>query len=134
ERFTTLDLWNNAYARTAILGRLMRRYAADRSPTGFAACSALLAAARSDADWQLLLAALDQGLDDRPGLPAAQAKGSLFTRFAPPEQPTKVSEKAPLPPALVQQIAAGWDAQATDPVRLRLLARSGHEPARQRVQ
>jgi putative membrane-bound dehydrogenase-like protein len=59
---TTPDMWRTPLVREAILGRLMRRYAAEASDRALEACTRLIAAAPSEADRQMLISALDEGL------------------------------------------------------------------------
>lgn len=133
--FASPMAWKQLLARDAILGRLMRRYAAENSDAGWSACAALLTSAATDVDRRLMLASLDQGLQERPGLPAAQAKGSLFTKLATvdPAKSGGLRWPAQMPPALVEPLTAFWHDSTTDVLILRLLARLGHAPARKRV-
>lgn len=133
--FASATAWKQPLSREAILGRLMRRYAAENSGSGWTACAALLNSAPDGADRRLMLASLDQGLQERPGLPAAQAKGSLFTKLAVVDstQSSDVRRPAKMPAPLVRSLAGDWSDGTTDVMLLRLFARLGHEPARQRA-
>jgi putative membrane-bound dehydrogenase-like protein len=100
--------WKNALVRDTILGRLMRRYAAEGGPDAFTACARLLASAPA-AQRDHLLAALDQGLQER----AAESKE--------------------LPPALEKELAGLWQDDTTNTVLIRLLARLGRQSAHDRA-
>jgi putative membrane-bound dehydrogenase-like protein len=132
-QFAPAAMWKNAFAREAILGRLMRRYAAEGTEAGLLACAELLASAPGPAERQLMLASLDQGLRDRPGHAAMQAMGSLFTNYAPIRSTKDVSKELKFPPELTRQLLASWKADVTDATLLRLLVLADHEPARERV-
>ena len=106
--FASAKAWKAALAREAVLGRLVRRYAAEGPEPGLAACAHLLASASSLTERQRLLAALDQGLQERPG---------------------NVAE-GPYPEALRKLLGDWWQASPADPTLLRLLLRSGDPAAR----
>ncbi|HJT77143.1 MAG TPA: PVC-type heme-binding CxxCH protein, partial [Gemmataceae bacterium] len=67
ELFASPASWKLPLVRDAILGRLMRRYAAEGSRENDAACARLLASAPTTADRGVLLASLDLGLRERTG-------------------------------------------------------------------
>jgi len=58
--------WRQPIIRGTIVERLARRYLAERSPQGFAACARLLAQAPDEANFQLLVSAMDQDFGGRP--------------------------------------------------------------------
>ena len=116
--------------REIILGRLMRRYAAEGTVRSFDACARLLESAPTDNDRNKMLTALDQGL------------------------PAHVIPSETIPPALQKQLGALWKKDSNplsldlsnnpiirpsnDPLvrsvpLLRVLARLGDEPARRRA-
>jgi len=134
EEFATPAAWQNALVRSVILGRLMRRYAAEGSRVGYRVCARLFASAESDDDRRFLLDELDQGL---ALIGAAQRKssglplGGSYTRFAvesttepaPPKRLDKV------PPALEPILAWFWNDATTDAALVRLAARMGSNKA-----
>jgi putative membrane-bound dehydrogenase-like protein len=69
--FTAPQMWKSALAREAVLGRLVRRYAAEGTEAGYEACVRLLLSAPTAADRGGLLAGLDQGLAEQKRLAPA---------------------------------------------------------------
>ena len=135
KQFAAKNSWDRPLIREAILGNLMRRWAAERSTPGFLACAELLESAPNEAEKSRLLARLDQGLRDHPGLRGLDAMGSLFTDLSTPpkSKPTPSTPPAQLPDELTRQLTAFWKTDLADPTLLRLLIHAGHEPAQQRV-
>ena len=73
--FATPEAWNSPMVRDHIMGRLMRRYAAEGSPVGDAACTRLLASAPTRAARRGLLADLDEGMRIRRRAPQESPDG-----------------------------------------------------------
>jgi putative membrane-bound dehydrogenase-like protein len=71
-RFTRPEAWQSKTTRTAILGRLIRRFAQVRSETADSACARLLASAPTDDALRTLMAALDEGTLGRRAESVAQ--------------------------------------------------------------
>lgn len=106
--FASPDGWRRPLVRDVILARLMQRYAMEGSGDSLAACGRLLRSAQAQADRNLMLAALDEGLGGkRPSDPPAELREALA--------------------------AMGDPAQATDPHWLRLAASCGSRAAGQRI-
>ncbi len=131
--FARSQAWKMPLVRAAILERLMRRYAAEGGEAGYTACARLLASAPVG-ERGALLAALDQGLQDRP---AGEHKntGTLFTDLGPletPKEPRATREEV-LPPALAKQLDALWTEDTTDATLIRLSARLGRAVAHDRA-
>src|SRR4029078_1292836 len=99
DRFSSPDAWRKPMVRDVILGRLMKRYAAEGTDKELEACARMLADAPSEGDRKLLIAALDEGLEGR----------SI------PEPP----------PALKTQIRKLWTAATNDLSLIRVAARLG---------
>lgn len=59
------EFWKRPLPRTAIAGRLARRFAAENTDQGFAACARLLAMAPGAADTDLLIRAMEQEFQGR---------------------------------------------------------------------
>ena len=59
---TTPEAWQAPLVRREILGRLMRRYAAEATEETLQACARLMATAPGESDRRMLIAALDEGL------------------------------------------------------------------------
>jgi putative membrane-bound dehydrogenase-like protein len=132
--FGSRTAWAAPVVREAIVGRLLRRYAAEGGEAGFRDCARLLASAPTAADRARLLAALDLGLQDRPA-GRGQTTGSLLAAFAPVE---RRPDRDRLPavkvsPALREALLALWKDDQADPTLLRLLVRLGHRPAQDRA-
>src|SRR5205085_2388154 len=85
--FGTPEAWQAPLVRDVILERLMRRCAAKDSEVGLTACARLLAAAPASGRSRLL-AAMDKGLQDRPGRPHKNA-GTQFNDIAVVETPVE---------------------------------------------
>jgi putative membrane-bound dehydrogenase-like protein len=118
--------------------RLVRRYAASGTRSGYDACRRLLSGAqgRDQAD---ALAALDQGLAER-GLPIGgmgMGMASLFETVAitRPQTtgPAPAGRVEPLTAGLLEAIRTAWQLEASDELRLRLAIRAGLVEATARV-
>jgi putative membrane-bound dehydrogenase-like protein len=131
--FATPEAWQAPLLRDVILERLTRRYAAEGGEAGYTACARLLAAAPANGRGRLL-AALEQGLHDRPS--GAQTNhGTLFSDHAvidKPREPHTAHEEA-LPPALSRQLDAAWADDTTDVTLIRLCSRLGRPGAHERA-
>ncbi len=130
--FASEEAWHVPLIREHLLGRLMRRYAADGTEKGDDACAALLASAPL-AERDRLLAALDQGLQDRAAAPARLGTGTLLTDFAADAKPIqKTARVEKISPLLAGRLTAlGTD--SVDPTLVRLLVRIGHRPTQQKA-
>src|SRR5262245_23650319 len=117
----------------ANLGRLVRRFAADGTKTGYTAAHKLLISLPPE-DRLALLVALDQGLAGRSvGLPPG-GQGGLFETLAPPgtESP-KPRKFEPLTSELVEFIQSTWRDSPKSAIHTRLALRAGIAVARDRV-
>jgi putative membrane-bound dehydrogenase-like protein len=134
ELFGSRAAWDEPLVRDVILERLMRRYAAEGTEATYVACARLLAAA-PPAGRGRMLAALDQGLRDRPDGKPLEYLGTLYTNLATPGRPTEA--RAPrgvkLPPVLDEPIRALWRDDTTDLALIRLAARQGRPAALDRA-
>jgi putative membrane-bound dehydrogenase-like protein len=130
--FTSEKAWQVALIRDYLLGRLMRRYAAAGTETGEDACAAILTSA-PPTERGRMLAALDQGLQDRAAAPARLGVGTLLTDFASDakafREPIRVEK---ISPRLMKQLVSLGD-ESTDPTVVRLLVRIGHRPAQEKA-
>jgi hypothetical protein len=136
--FATDQMWANSYAREEVLGRLMRRYAAEGTSDGFAACARLMESAPDNTARGLMFTELDAGLalvghERRPGLPP----GTLFTQFAATEadetQEGKKKELPSIPPSLAESLVAAWRANRDDFFMIRLMLRLGSQEAEEQA-
>jgi putative membrane-bound dehydrogenase-like protein len=119
--------------RATILDRLVRRYAAEGTSSGYLACAKLLEGASPDRG--RLFAALDAGLKDRSTTRGGSA-GSLFANLAAAEKTDareRAAVKVEVPPELMRQVAEACAAAPDDLTLMRLAARMGHKPARDRA-
>jgi putative heme-binding domain-containing protein len=132
ETFASAVAWQAPLVREVILERLMRRYAAEGTEGGYTACARLLASAPGATERGRLLAALDQGLQERP---PGKSIGPLFAEHAVVERPSERRPPRPdtLPPALEAQLAALWRDDTTDATLIRLFARLGRPAAQERA-
>jgi putative membrane-bound dehydrogenase-like protein len=131
--FATREAWASPLVRDVILGRLMRRYAAEGCDVGLAACSRLLAAAPSS-QRSRLLPALEQGLQDQPARPGTNS-GALFADQAVVETPTKTGHagRQKHSAELDRQLDALWQPDAQDLALIRVCARLGRAAAKARA-
>jgi putative heme-binding domain-containing protein len=111
EFYASPEAWASCLARDGIVGRLVRRYAAEGKPETDDACARLLRSAPNDGARRRLLAALEQGLQERAGAPRT----------------------AKLASGLHTALLAWWQEAPDDVTLLRLLARAGHPAARERA-
>ena len=81
-RFATPEAWKSALLRSTILPRLVRRFAAERSPSTDDACARLLASAPSSEARGPLLAALEESTRGRPPATVAPALSRLVIAMA----------------------------------------------------
>jgi putative membrane-bound dehydrogenase-like protein len=134
EMFATSPARQSPMIRDVILSRLMRRWAAEGTEATYNACARLLASAPSAAERNRMIAALDQGIQDRPAAVAAETLGTLFENQAvvkPARGRDQHEEK--LPAALEHQIAALWRKDTTDITLIRLGAHLGRSEAYDRA-
>ena len=130
--FTRPEIWKRPLVHDTILERLVRRYAAEASPQGYAACARLLQAAEqnggaADRDW--LLAALDRGLAERSAERGGSA-GSLYAAQAGVQVQAVRANTAPdrlakIPRELTIEIDKAWRENHDNPALVRLLLRLG---------
>src|SRR5262249_13897719 len=105
--------------------RLIRRYSAEGSLPGYNAADALLKAAPT-AESTAVLAALEQGLSERAGVPKPPDT-ALFVDAAKtqrPQQQTALREYAPVTGPLRTHVASLWTQSKSDPLRARLALRA----------
>ncbi|MGE3317240.1 MAG: PVC-type heme-binding CxxCH protein, partial [Planctomycetaceae bacterium] len=132
EYFATDAAWQNSLAKTELLPRLMRRYAAEGTKIGFRVCARLFHSAKNPEDRSILLEELEKGLlligsrnSSASGLPL----GSSFARFAvEPSAEKKAAKRLQQVPAELKPILDSvWSDDGGDPLVIRLTARAGDE-------
>src|SRR5262249_34209429 len=113
--------------------RLMRRYAAEGGAAGLSACARLLAAAPASGRGRLL-AAMDQGFQERPARPRPKM-GTLFNEFAAVAKDQKQGDVKPqrIPPEVARQLESLWTADTKDVALIRVCIRLGWAPAKARA-
>ena len=137
ERLTAFVAVANNRKRALVkanVGRLVRRFAADGSTTGYRAAHKLLVALQPD-EQAAVLEDLDRGLAERTvGLPTV-GQGGLFDALARPgtEPPRPAKKFDPLTPELCEFIGTAWEDLPAGTVRLRLAIRAGIATAREFV-
>jgi putative membrane-bound dehydrogenase-like protein len=132
--FATSEARQQPLARDVILGRVMRRYAAEGGEAGYGACARLLASA-PPAERHRMLAELLNGLNDRPTEPHKNV-GTLFSGQAvleKPPDPRAGLQEEKLPPALAKQLDALWKDDTTDLTLIRLGAHLGRAAGHDRA-
>ena len=116
--------WNDGGLREHEF-RLVRRYAAEGSRTGYAAATRLVATA-PPVHQTAALEALDRGLAERSVGSSGMGRGDLFDTVAALEKGSTPSRGfEPLTEALIEAIADAWRAEPGDAARLRLALRAG---------
>ncbi|MEO8426605.1 MAG: c-type cytochrome, partial [Verrucomicrobiota bacterium] len=85
--FAAPAFWQKAIARRFIIGRLARRYAAEDSEDGFAACARLLAQAPGSAETELLMKGIEQALSGRRLEKIPSALEPWFSKVWPRDAP-----------------------------------------------
>ena len=134
-RFTAMSAWRGKLSPEILLPRLMRRYAAEGTEAALNACGELLWFAPSEKQKLQMLAALEQGLQDRPANTGRKYYGSLFENSA--DVAAKAEAKpqpATLPAELAKVLASTlWKDDTQDAPLIRLLARSGDARAMERA-
>ncbi len=132
--FANRESWETPIVNDVILGRLMRRYAADASQTGFAACARLLVAAPDESQRQRMIEELDAGLKmlgrkRLPRLPLPENRLAIKRIENEPE-----THRLPVvPPALAETMATIWNDKTYDPLTIRVTARLGSQSAMNRA-
>jgi putative membrane-bound dehydrogenase-like protein len=136
ETFASKAAWQTPLIRDVIVGRLLKRYAAEGSSEGFAAAAQIFRSAPSQTEKMRLLAELDEGLRMIGARPAKELPlGSSFTRFAAAksETPAGRGRLSTVPPELHPVLEEIWNDHAVDPLVLRVACRLGSGDAYRRV-
>jgi putative membrane-bound dehydrogenase-like protein len=134
--FASHAAWKNSVIRDVIVGRVLKRYAAEGTPEGFRSAARIFASAPTAADRLRLLADLDEGLR-MSGEPSAKnaTLGAYYDRFAVVGAEGKRTARrfASCPPELRPVLDAICAESATDPRVLRVACRLGERDAYRRV-
>lgn len=136
ETFITSEIaWRSNLVRDVIVTRLMRRWIAEGSTTSYDAAARLLASAPDVEQRQRLLAAIEQGFEDRPTGDAMPDGGGLFAKSA----GVKTSAgrvgtfEQKLTPGLSAQLDEVWRDDTMDTVLISLGLRTGRRDAIERA-
>jgi len=134
--FASRAAWGKALIRDVIVGRLLKRFAAEGTSAGFAAAAQIIESAPTKAEASRLLSELDEGLQ-MIGARAAQELplGTSYSQFASVQtrQAPGRGKLASVPPELRPILAKMWSDQATDPLILRVACRMGSRDAYRRI-
>jgi len=136
ETFASKAAWQTPLVRDVIVGRLLKRYAAEGTPEGFAAAARIFQSAPAAADKTRLLAELDEGLQMIGAQPAKELPlGSSYTRYAAAQSEARAGRRrlAALPPELRPLLEEIWSDRVADPLVLRVACRLGSADAYRRV-
>ncbi|MFN0195962.1 MAG: PVC-type heme-binding CxxCH protein [Planctomycetaceae bacterium] len=126
--FSTPAAWENGSYR-GNLRRLMRRYAADGTVEGYAACCRLWETT-PEAQRETMVIALEQGLSERSVGMVGVGQGGLFQFTAENESDVRTSRPfAPLTPELLEIVDSIWQQDPGQTLRLKLAIRAGLEEA-----
>jgi putative membrane-bound dehydrogenase-like protein len=134
--FASRAAWNVSLIRDEIIGRLLKRYAAEGTPEGFRSAARIFASAPTPADRLRLLTDLDEGLRMSGTQAAKRATlGAYYDRFAvvAAERPGEARRFATCPPELRPVLDAIWTESTIDPRVLRVACRLGKRDAYRRV-
>ncbi|MFP6677340.1 MAG: PVC-type heme-binding CxxCH protein [Pirellulaceae bacterium] len=136
EAFANPTAWQKPLVRDVIIGRLMRRFAADNSKTGFAACASLLASAPNDVQRRRMTAELDAGLKMLgrkrvPGLPPGTSFSDIAIKRTDQRQMARRLEA--IPEELSDALTALWRDDISDPLIIRVATRLGSPTAHNRA-
>ncbi|HEV8067089.1 MAG TPA: PVC-type heme-binding CxxCH protein [Planctomycetaceae bacterium] len=128
--------WKNSVIRDVIVGRLLKRYAAEGTPGSFRSVARIFASAPTAADRLRLLADLDEGLRMDGTQSAKRATlGAYYDPFAvvAAERPGEARRFATCPPELRPVLDAIWTETTIDPWVLRVACRLGNRDAYHRM-
>ncbi len=134
--FASPSAWDVPLIREMVIGRLLKRYAAEGTPEGFRSAARIFASAPTAADREKLLADLDEGLQLIGAPSAKQASlGAYYDRFAVVAEGAKHAarrfENCPL--ELRPVLDALAIDRSTDPIVLRVACRLGSHAAYERA-
>lgn len=136
DTFTSQSAWRTPLVRDVLIGRLIKRFAAEGSPAGYGSAAKIFRAAPSKSEATRLLIDLDEGLRMIGARPAKELPlGSSYTQFATVHaESTPIRGKLPRIPAELRPIlAAIWNDHVTDPLVLRVAGRMGSSEAYARI-
>ncbi len=134
--FASRSAWGKAVVRDVIIGRLLKRFAAEGTSAGFAAAAQIFESAPSKAEARRLLSDLDEGLQMIGARTAQELPlGTSYLQFASVQtrQAPGRGKLASVPPELRPMLTTIWSDQATDPLMLRVACRMGSRDAYRRV-
>jgi putative membrane-bound dehydrogenase-like protein len=130
DRFANAEGWANPLLAGTILPRLVRRYAAEATPEGDAACGVLLDAAPNDNIRSNLIGELDKGLADRHKTLSNAGSGGLFASVSEADSGTGGTHAPPaLSEGLEKRVVDHWQRHPEEMAVLSIVARLGVEQA-----
>ena len=127
------DAWDRPLIRDQILERLIRRYAVEGSSVADEACVRLLTSAPTNHDRERLVAALDQGLQERSSTFQRENPGTLFSKYAAtPSAPVADTRRVcRVRPQLMTLLVEHWNAEPNSVPLIRLLSHLGEQAAQE---
>jgi putative membrane-bound dehydrogenase-like protein len=138
--FSSPAAWKSELVKDFNLERLVRRWIAEGTEQSYNAVARLLAEMTGDDPARQrmrsrLIAAIDQGFQDRPATPVTFGSGGLFARTELAEiqtnrRPARIEK---VTPALAEQLNASWQEDTIDPALIRVNARTGSPVAAERA-
>jgi putative membrane-bound dehydrogenase-like protein len=135
DRFASTAAWQIPLVRETIVGRLLKRYAAEGTPEGFAAVTQIFQFAPRSSRPDLL-SELDEGLQMIGTRPAKELPlGTVFAQFATVHRETRTrrGRLSAVPSELRPILNEIWSDRVTDSRVLRLACRLGSRDAYRRV-
>jgi len=141
EAFSTSPAaWQSELVKEFILERLMRRWIAEGTDASYNASAKLLESTAGNEPARLrmhsrLIAAIDQGFQDRPAAPVTFGSGGLFahTELAEVKTLTRPTHLEKVTPALTKQLNSFWHETTIEPALIRVNARIGNRAALDRA-
>jgi putative membrane-bound dehydrogenase-like protein len=136
DTFASSSAWHTPLVREVILGRLIKRFAAEGSSAGYAAAARIFRTAPSQLEATRLLSELDEGLRMIGARAAKELPlGSSYAEFAAARTDScSARGRLPqIPPELRPIFAAIWNDHITDPTVLRVACRMGSAEAYFRI-
>jgi putative membrane-bound dehydrogenase-like protein len=133
-RFTTSAAWGSAMVRSAILGRLVHRLAAEKNAAGDDGCARVIASAPSDKMRRPLLVALDEAVSERRSDVLAPSLAQALIKLADHDPTdvniTRLAARVGSPAAIERMRAIAADHGANEPDRLAMIELLGERKDR----
>jgi putative membrane-bound dehydrogenase-like protein len=130
--FVKKDFRSQPLVSQFLTGRLIKRYAADGSPSGMVAVAKLLGSAGNETEQKTMLTELDAGLKmvgkkKLPGLPMGTVFNSIAVKKIENVEKSLLTSK--IPDELSSKLQGIWNKDKSNPLLLRILIRMGDSGA-----